>query len=252
MRKLVGLALTAGLLAGCQSNPDSYSVDPTLNPPTYAASAPGKPLPKGATGKATGGKVAVANPGETVKTSSGNIPKSWIPQSAAKDWDYIVVHHSDTDVGSAKAFDNAHRARGWDCLGYDFVIGNGSQTGDGQIEVGQRWTKQMVGAHAGVALYNEKGIGICLVGNFEETRPSAAQMQSLAKLSGYLMRTYHISTDHVIGHRDAKSGRTQCPGKYMDLASVRQMSAKYAVLDYNPSSEIFALNQSEDLIQDAQ
>ena len=28
------------------------------------------------------------------------------------------------------------RAKGWDELGYDFVIGNGTDTGDGQIEVG--------------------------------------------------------------------------------------------------------------------
>jgi hypothetical protein len=243
MRKIIGLAIAAGLLAGCQSSPDDYTVNPTLNPPTYAAGAPARTISVAKT-------TTVKEPAvPTVKTPAGNVPKTWIPQSPVRDWDYIVVHHSDTDVGGAKAFDNAHRQRGWDCLGYDFVIGNGTQTSDGQIEVGQRWTKQMVGAHAGVALYNEKGIGICLVGNFMETRPSQAQLQSLAKLSGYLMKTYRIAPDHVIGHRDAKNGRTQCPGKYMDLAVVRKMSAQYAAIE--TPHEQYAAADFEDLLSDA-
>ena len=61
---------------------------------------------------------------------------SWVPPVAARPWRWIVVHHSDTTTGGAAAFDKMHREKGWDELGYDFVIGNGSDTGDGQVEVG--------------------------------------------------------------------------------------------------------------------
>ena len=76
-------------------------------------------------------------------------------------WKYIVIHHSATDSGSAASFDRSHRKRGWDGLGYHFVIGNGRGTGDGVVEVGYRWTRQVTGAHAGrprpdVNLLNEQ------------------------------------------------------------------------------------------------
>jgi hypothetical protein len=49
---------------------------------------------------------------------------------------------SATDLGGAKRFHKQHKARGWDGLGYHFVIGNGSDTADGEIEVGHRWKIQ--------------------------------------------------------------------------------------------------------------
>ena len=121
-----------------------------------------------------------------------------------------------------------HRAKGWDESGYDFVIGNGTDTGNGQIEVGPRWVKQKVGAHAKTSdnRYNEYGIGICLVGNFDFERPTPQQMRSLDKLVAYLMVTYHISPENVLGHRDTKS--TDCPGRYMNVDLVRRQSAALA------------------------
>jgi hypothetical protein len=121
-----------------------------------------------------------------------------------------------------------HRAKGWDELGYDFVIGNGSDTADGQIEVGPRWVKQKIGAHAKTAdnRFNEYGIGICLVGNFMVERPTPAQMKSLDKLVAYLMVTYHISPENILGHGDTKP--TACPGKYVSLPLIRRQASVLA------------------------
>ena len=120
------------------------------------------------------------------------------------------------------AFDKMHRAKGWDELGYHFVIGNGTDTRDGQIEVGSRWPKQKWGAHAKTPdnRYNEYGIGICLVGNFDVSYPTHAQMVSVERLVAYLMKTYHIPADHVLGHGDTKA--TDCPGRHMSVATVRR------------------------------
>ena len=91
-------------------------------------------------------------------------------------WTTVVVHHSATDRGSASAFDRGHRGKGWDELGYHFVIGNGRGSGDGQIEVGSRWYKQKHGAHCKTPdnYFNEHGIGVCLVGDFTRSPTHAA------------------------------------------------------------------------------
>jgi hypothetical protein len=139
---------------------------------------------------------------------------AWVPPVPERKWRYILIHHSASPTGSAAMFDRAHRERGWNELGYDFVIGNGSLTGDGQVEIGPRWTKQVTGAHAGVRdhpEFNEFGVGICLVGNFDLGRPSAAQMQSLVSLVRWLMHRYDIPKTRVLGHGMLKP--TDCPGK---------------------------------------
>src|SRR6266550_2853159 len=55
-------------------------------------------------------------------------------------WQFIVVHNSGTRQGSARIFDYYHRhvRRMRNGLAYHFVIGNGTSTGDGQIEIGDR------------------------------------------------------------------------------------------------------------------
>jgi hypothetical protein len=125
-----------------------------------------------------------------------------------------------------------HKAKGWDELGYHFVIGNGTDTSDGQTEVGPRWPKQKWGAHAKTPdnRFNKYGIGICLVGNFDNERPTKAQVQSLSHLVAYLMKTYKIPADRVIGHGDTKA--TDCPGKNVHIADIRKMAAQFAGMPY--------------------
>ncbi len=128
-------------------------------------------------------------------------------------WKYIVIHHSASYKGNASSIDKYHRnIKGWENgLGYDFVIGNGRGSRDGQIEVGGRWNKQIKGAHAGDDEYNEYGVGICLIGNFEKNRPTRSQISSLVYLIKYLQRRCNIPKRNVIMHRDIKD--TVCPGR---------------------------------------
>ena len=155
------------------------------------------------------------------------VPREWVPQVAANNWQWVVIHHSATATGGAAAFDKMHKAKGWDELGYHFVIGNGTDTRDGQIEVGPRWPRQKWGAHAKTPdnRYNNFGIGICLVGNFDNTQPTPEQLKSLTRLTAYLMRTYHIPPDRVVGHGDTGKA-TDCPGRLMNVAMVRQLSVR--------------------------
>jgi len=139
----------------------------------------------------------------------------WAPRSGYREWTYIVIHHSATEAGSAADFDKYHRRKGWDELGYHFVIDNGRGGQDGRIEVGCRWQCQKWGAHVGGTPdneYNNHGIGICLVGDLTGKMPTPAQLESLRTLVVHLARTYHIPARNIIGHRDAPNAKTACPG----------------------------------------
>jgi len=127
-------------------------------------------------------------------------------------WDYIVIHHSDAESGSASAIDSWHKQRGWMGIGYHFVIGNGRGSGDGLVEVTFRWEQQLHGAHAGSETYNQHGIGICLIGNLEKDHPTDKQIASLVALVNYLQARCKIPSDHILLHRHVRS--TDCPGEY--------------------------------------
>jgi hypothetical protein len=234
--RLMGLAL-ASLAALCCSCVQSGSVC------TVVCAEEGAPVP--AVRNAAGGQTIeadapVARP--TVQIQSDRQPSSrfrtaewraltrlahaqgWFPRRAAISprWTTIVIHHSATDRGNAEVFDSAHRARGWDELGYHFVIGNGSDSPEGSVEVGPRWRKQKHGAHCRTDdnYFNEHGIGICLVGDFSHEPPSLAQMRSLHQLLRFLMIACDIPAERITSHR-CVTHKTACPGACFPLTAVR-------------------------------
>ncbi|MDD5040755.1 MAG: N-acetylmuramoyl-L-alanine amidase [Patescibacteria group bacterium] len=130
-------------------------------------------------------------------------------------WKYIIIHHSATDFGSSEEFNAAHLKRGWQGVGYDFIIDNGTcGKADGQIETTPRWIKQIDGAHCSADNMNCRGIGICLVGNFSRESVTPKQMESLAYLVRTLKRYYRIPTNHIMGHGQVRGAQTECPGKF--------------------------------------
>jgi hypothetical protein len=131
----------------------------------------------------------------------------------ARDWKYIVIHHSATEVGNATIFDREHQRRGFrDGLAYHFVISNGtSGLRDGQIEVGHRWRNQIDGSGTRSTKMQRSGIGICLVGNFEYQFVSERQFASLIWLIEELQRHYDIPLENIVRHKDVD--RTACPGR---------------------------------------
>jgi len=167
-------------------------------------------------------------PRPEVERSTTDFPSSWLPPAnLERRWSAIIIHHSGTDNGNAAIFDRWHReGRHWQGVGYDFVIGNGTDSGDGQVEVTFRWQDQLTGAHCKTPgnWANENAIGICLVGNFDKSRPTARQMQSLVKLVRFLMKRYGIPKSRIWGHRDVPGARvTDCPGRYFPMAKFKSL-----------------------------
>ncbi len=139
------------------------------------------------------------------------------PRHVEKSWDAIIIHHSATSYGNMVIIDKWHRDNGWDGVGYDFVIGNGTDSRDGQVEVTYRWRGQLVGAHTKTPNNwgNEDTIGICLVGDFTKSRHSWKQFDSLTKLVRFLQRRYRIPTSRIYGHKNCPGAHvTECPGNF--------------------------------------
>jgi N-acetylmuramoyl-L-alanine amidase len=134
-------------------------------------------------------------------------------------WQFIVVHNSGTRQGNARAFDYYHKhvRRMQNGLAYHFVIGNGTSTGNGQVEVGDRWRRQINGGHVHSDYLNNISLGICLVGDFNRDQPTRAQLDACEELIRYLRQRCGGTGRGAIPvkpHREINPPRwpTDCPG----------------------------------------
>jgi N-acetylmuramoyl-L-alanine amidase len=134
--------------------------------------------------------------------------------------DYIVIHHSATTQGDAETFRKNHiEVKGWRDIGYHYVVNNGTYRQDGLIEIGR--TEAEDGAHCKADKMNFKSIGICLVGDFDKQKPTAAQMTSLVRLCKDIMFRHKIPPFKILGHGEVLGADTACPGKYFDMRRFR-------------------------------
>jgi N-acetyl-anhydromuramyl-L-alanine amidase AmpD len=140
------------------------------------------------------------------------------PPKADRPWRYVVLHHSASESGGYAQIDREHRQRaGLDGCSYHFIIGNGTDSPDGQIEVTRRWSDQKPGAHCRDAKHpsvNEYGIGICLVGDLDATGPTPKQVEAARTLVAYLQERYAIPGDRVGTHGAFSATPTVCPGEH--------------------------------------
>jgi len=134
-------------------------------------------------------------------------------------WRYIVIHNSGTRQGNAKAFEYYHlRVRKMpNGLAYHFVVGNGTSSGDGEIEIGNRWRRQINGGHVHSDFLNNIALGICLVGDYNRHLPTKRQLDATEELVRYLrQRVGKIDRKFAIvkAHREINPPRwpTDCPG----------------------------------------
>ncbi len=121
--------------------------------------------------------------------------------------DFVVIHCSatppDLDIGRDE-IDVWHRARGWNGVGYHFVIRR-----DGELEYGRQPTKK--GAHAGAA-YNNRSLGLCMIGGVNadgkpESNFTAAQWSTLLGMIDALKLVWPDAK--VIGHNEVSA--KACP-----------------------------------------
>jgi hypothetical protein len=135
--------------------------------------------------------------------------------NAMKGVNKITIHHEGwTKVDftdAASTFDRIEkirqihtRDRGWADIGYHFVIDRA-----GRVIQGREARYQ--GAH--VSENNPHNIGILVLGNFDEQRPSTEQLRSLSHFSRVLVKQYRLGKNRVFTHQEINP--TQCPGRHL-------------------------------------
>jgi hypothetical protein len=114
-----------------------------------------------------------------------------VPVSPTR-WNWIYIHHSKTADGDAVSL--AHD----DGLCDHFVIGNGGGCVDGEIQMTQTWNRQESITHPPAGVSIKPGcISICVVGDFDSTRPTPTQQRRLLQLVGTLQTKFHIPAQQV-------------------------------------------------------
>jgi N-acetyl-anhydromuramyl-L-alanine amidase AmpD len=166
------------------------------------------------------------------KTPAGSDAIDWRAISPPLDmpihpWRWIVIHHSGFHSGDTAGIDASHvKDRGWEGIGYHFVVGNGQPMPRGRVEATWRWKQQYHGAHAGSgaqqAPYNQDGIGICVIGDYDQDPLDPFVEQRLVELCALLItHAPGLSPGRIIGHRDVPGKATDCPGRHIDIERLR-------------------------------
>ena len=130
----------------------------------------------------------------------------------------LIVHCSAVRPGqrsSAKDINGWHREKGWNGIGYHYVVRR-----DGSIELGR--PLEEVGAHC--VGHNSHSIGICYEGGLDEHGEEAdtrtpEQKRALRKLLEELHGRFPKAL--IVGHHDLNPGK-KCPcydvvSEYIDL-----------------------------------
>lgn len=119
----------------------------------------------------------------------------------------IIIHCTASpdylDIG-ASTIKKWHLERGWNDIGYHYVIRR-----NGEIEKGRE--DSVVGSHAKGA--NSNSIGVVWVGT---NVPSPEQEKSLFSLIHFLMGKYNIKIENVLGHCEAVKTDKTCPNLNMN------------------------------------
>ncbi len=133
--------------------------------------------------------------------------------------DKIVLHCSASSFGDVDTITSWHIERGFETIGYHYVILNGYRKNrkyleddNGLLEKGR--DIDIAGAHARGD--NSTSIGICLIGNSDFTDEQFTELKRLLK---ELMESYNIPVSRVIGHYETVSGAAggkSCPNFNVD------------------------------------
>lgn len=127
---------------------------------------------------------------------------------------YIILHCSASEYGAVALFDSWHKAKGWNSIGYHWIITNcyplhtnwtqkkPNLAFDGSLFQGR--PEKFCGAH--VRGYNWQSLGVCLVGNKSFT---GRQLKTTIALCRELKSRYP-NIEAVKGHYEFTHKKT-CP-----------------------------------------
>jgi hypothetical protein len=214
-RFFIGVVLFSVVFVGCDAQCDISSLD-------IIARSEWGALEPDVQGSVEGGYDAIQNPSGWFEYDTP------LPQTL----NTIVVHHSALPLsdGPFEIQQKHMNIKGYADVGYHYLIDENGNTYEGR-------SLNIRGAHTGG--YNTGAIGIVMLGNFEETEPTEAQVNSLLQLSQCLRDEYQIT--HIAGHRDFQPEETVCPGKNLEallLGFAQDLNLEFGTQGYvSPSGQ---------------
>ena len=126
-----------------------------------------------------------------------------------KETKYIILHHRGGN-GDVQSIHMQHiKENKWVGIGYHFYVRK-----DGSVYRGR--SINAWGAHC--INYNDKSVGVCFEGNFENETMTAAQIKAGQELVSYLKGLYPSA--EVKRHKELDS--TACPGKKFPFEEIKK------------------------------
>ena len=136
----------------------------------------------------------------------------------------VIVHHSLTKDGPTVSWGAIRRYHmdpdgpyKMDDIGYHAgveLVTNGDVSYY-EVLLGRMWNK--IGAHT--IGQNDKSLGICFIGNFDEESPPQEQLIVGARLIRYWLELFGLSKNNVFPHWAFAD--KSCPGKYFSIAELK-------------------------------
>lgn len=127
---------------------------------------------------------------------------------------FIAVHHSQRKIDSVKRIRDLHvKINKWEDIGYHWLIDKKGKLCKGRSE-------KFIGAH--VYGHNKNSLGVCLIGNYDEEKPTKKQIQTLIKFLKEKTKKYKIPVKNILGHREFPDVTKTCPGKFVDMDEIRK------------------------------
>lgn len=157
----------------------------------------------------------------------------------------VVLHCSASNFGNAALIEQWHLARGWQGIGYHYVILNGWIASgcyhaffDGHIETGRPMdddpfvSGQEQGAH--VRGHNKQSVGICLIGQSGQF----TDRQLNSALQCVLMLERQFKDIDIVQHSDLDPAKPDCAGLNMALFNKNYQIYREIVNEGEPSGQI--------------
>jgi len=133
---------------------------------------------------------------------------NWVSNRSSNLVKWLVIHHSaGPHDATPDNIASGHKARGWDGVGYHFIIDQKGVV----YYVGDIGTSR-----ANVLDKNDFVIGVCMIGDFTQYLPSDAQIRSAHELCKFILFDLKgqfpnlKGWDSLVGHKDLQA--TACPG----------------------------------------
>lgn len=144
----------------------------------------------------------------------------------------IIIHCSASIFGDRDLIEEWHQERGWNGIGYHFVVLNGysksfsefNEDDNGRVEIGR--DPEVEGAHC--YGQNLDSLGVCLIG--DKTFTDRQLLVSLPNLLMDLFEKYSLSINSIYGHRQFNKDKS-CPNLDMDV--YRDFIRSYARVNSN-------------------